>query len=164
MLRALTLHQPWAYAVAHLNKRIENRSWRPPNHLLGQKRALAIHAGKQSYDLPELEVRIVNPLPNGEIYTSPPQLYRTELPRGCIVAVCTVRGSSDRAYDLCSELGLDQLQWFMPGSIGWVLDDVVVLDEPVPCRGRQRVWTVPDDVELLVRAQVDRKLACLEAS
>ena len=41
----LTLHQPWAWAVCHAGRNIENRDWRPPPHVAYQ--TLAIHAGKR---------------------------------------------------------------------------------------------------------------------
>jgi hypothetical protein len=37
------------------------------------------------------------------------------------------------------------------GPIGWVLDDVRGLTEPVPCRGALGLWTVPEDVAARVR-------------
>lgn len=40
---AITLWPEWAYAVAHLGKNIENRTWEPPDGLLGQM--IAIHGG-----------------------------------------------------------------------------------------------------------------------
>ena len=41
---ALTIHQPWASAIVLGPKRVENRTWRPPATLVGQR--LAVHAGK----------------------------------------------------------------------------------------------------------------------
>jgi hypothetical protein len=41
--RALTVVQPWAHAIVHLGKDIENRSWKPPETLIGKR--FAIHAG-----------------------------------------------------------------------------------------------------------------------
>lgn len=43
-MKALTLHQPWATLIALGVKRIETRSWRAPQALIGQR--IAIHAGK----------------------------------------------------------------------------------------------------------------------
>jgi hypothetical protein len=40
--------------------------------------------------------------------------------------------------------------------VGWVLDDVIALDEPVPCPGAQGLWQLPIDVEARVRAQIAR--------
>lgn len=39
----LTILQPWIWVFAHAWKRVENRDWRPPEHLLGQD--VALHAG-----------------------------------------------------------------------------------------------------------------------
>ena len=43
-MRALTVLQPWADCICGLGKRVENRTWPPPNALIGQR--IAIHAGK----------------------------------------------------------------------------------------------------------------------
>jgi len=42
-MRALTLRQPWAWAIVHGQKRIENRPWKPWRDIIGQR--IAIHAG-----------------------------------------------------------------------------------------------------------------------
>ena len=42
--------------------------------------------------------------------------------------------------------------WF-GGPVGWVLSDIIVLPEPVPCRGAQGLWDIPDDVLEKMRAQ-----------
>ena len=44
-LSALTLWRPWAAAIAHGTKRIENRTWVPPRSMFGQD--IAIHAGQR---------------------------------------------------------------------------------------------------------------------
>lgn len=43
--------------------------------------------------------------------------------------------------------------WFT-GPLGWVLGDVIRLDEPVECSGRQGLWTVPEPkaIEVVRRA------------
>lgn len=42
----------------------------------------------------------------------------------------------------------DQLPYgdFTPGRWGWLFEDAVALSEPIPVKGRQRLWTLPDDV------------------
>lgn len=47
-MHALTIIQPWAWAVAHAGKDVENRTWAPPAALIGQD--IAIHAGKAPVD------------------------------------------------------------------------------------------------------------------
>lgn len=41
-LLGLTVHQPWAWAIAAGHKPLENRKWKPPADVLGKY--LAIHA------------------------------------------------------------------------------------------------------------------------
>jgi len=43
---ALSVRQPWAHAIIHLGKDIENRSWQAVNHGLRQRGRIAIHAAK----------------------------------------------------------------------------------------------------------------------
>jgi len=45
---ALTVKQPWAEAIARHGKNVENRTRRPPAHLLGER--IAIHVGQASDD------------------------------------------------------------------------------------------------------------------
>ena len=33
-----------------------------------------------------------------------------------------------------------------PGRFGWILDDITMLAEPVPFRGMQGLFDVPDDL------------------
>lgn len=43
---ALSVRQPWAWAIIHAGKDIENRSWRAVNHGLTKRGRVAIHASK----------------------------------------------------------------------------------------------------------------------
>ena len=42
---ALTVHRPWGHAILRLGKDIENRDWRPPDALIGER--FAVHQGKR---------------------------------------------------------------------------------------------------------------------
>lgn len=125
-LLALTLHQPWATAVAGLGKRIENRKWPPPQRAVGQW--IAIHAG-QTFD------------ESGADWVASRTGRMTSagsVPRGAIVALARVKGYVRRSSDA----------WFS-GPYGWELEDVIAV-EPVPCRGHQRLWTVPPEVRTIL--------------
>lgn len=68
-----------------------------------------------------------------------------------VVAVCRYRGfvvESDSP-------------WF-EGPYGWMLDGLVVLPEPVPCPGAQKLWRLPDDVMDAVRGQYRMAMAAGE--
>lgn len=43
---ALSVRQPWAWAIVHGGKRIENRSWQAVNHGLKQRGPICIHAAR----------------------------------------------------------------------------------------------------------------------
>lgn len=43
---ALSVRQPWAWAIVYAGKDIENRSWQAVNHGLAQRGRIAVHAAK----------------------------------------------------------------------------------------------------------------------
>lgn len=142
-LMGLTLFNPWAYSIAHLDNRVENRTWAPPAELIGKR--LAIHAGK-GIDPTEWASA-------GKIAPQLRQLPMTNIPYGAIVAVVTVAGFvrvadgqivarggvAARTYDPTAD------RWFR-GPCGWLLSNVTVLPEPIQLRGGQRLWYVPTDI------------------
>lgn len=142
-LPGLTLFNPWAYSIAHLDKRVENRTWAPPADLIGKR--LAIHAGK-GIDPAEWASA-------GKIEPQLRQLPMANVPYGAIVAVVTLTGFvrvadgqivsragvAARAYDHKAD------RWFR-GPWGWLLSDVTIVPEPIQVRGGQRLWYVPTDI------------------
>lgn len=134
---ALTLWQPWATIVAAGHKLIENRRWAPPSTLIGQR--FAIHAG-QVYDREAVQWindRLLAGRPGEEDYVCP---VKPVAPAGAVVGVATLEGFTYSAADLRPELA----KWFI-GPVGWILRDVVSID-PVPCRGAQKLWTMPEAI------------------
>lgn len=152
-MRALTLRQPWAWCIAldeiplvdgtnerraaagHriiVPKRIENRDKRPPAYMVGQH--FAIHAGLR------VEKSYVASLRADGI------LVPDDLIVGAVVAVARLRGTST------SEPTAESDQWFWwTNAVTWVLDDVRILAEPVPAKGKQQHgWLLPRDVAGLV--------------
>jgi len=118
-MKALTICQPWAWAIAEGIKRVENRTW--PTSYRGP---LAIHAGKGAQWITRgwLDLR--------RLGHRPPD----DLTFGAIVAVCDLvdcrrYGESDVFDDP-----------FAVGPWCFILENVRKLAEPIPCRGRQRMW------------------------
>lgn len=143
MLDALTLIQPWAYAVAHLGKPIENRAWRPPSRNIG--RPLAIHAGK-SYDeegADWIRSRFGVLVPPAD-----------QLARGAIVAVVTLATCVEESVfeDIEAHPRIHAGRPWFVGPFGWVLTNLVVLPHPVTIRGAQKLWRVPEPELGQVRA------------
>lgn len=46
LMKSLSLRQPWAYAVLYLNKRFENRDWKPTNSARKFRGTFLLHASK----------------------------------------------------------------------------------------------------------------------
>lgn len=149
MLKVLTLWQPWASAVVRGSKRMETRSW--PTSYRGP---LLIHAAKRC---PSNEI-----LGLGSSWTWCGVLGWTmgnadpfALPFGAIVGMvevtccvpttaCTVgqidavRGPDKDGYGFTER----NLGDFTPGRWAWGLANAIAFENPVECRGKQRIWNV----------------------
>lgn len=126
---ALSVRQPWPWAILFAGKDIENRSWQAVNHGLNQRGRIALHASKgmtrdEYEDAAEFMVGIG--------VTAPPP---HELPRGCIVG-------SVEVIDVVTK---SESKWFF-GPRGLVLRDPTPC-EPIPCIGALGYfeWKPSDD-------------------
>lgn len=168
---AITVWQPHADCLALGWKPVENRSWPPPARLVGK--LLAVHAGL-AVDAPALED--LRNLKRSGVLARPYRL--DDARRGAVVGVVRLvavitpsrvanagRGSAagrpwyairdaaipaPRVHEL---VGKDGGIWYS-GDVGWVVDEAVALARPVPCVGRQRLWTLPDLCADEVEAEV----------
>lgn len=144
-----TILQPWAWYISHGPKRIENRTWAPPASIRGQY--LAIHAGKRMDDLTIMEAQqFVRRIPTERLGGKIGAGYR-ENAEGKVTARDLSYGAIVAVARVVAHVTVSESPWFV-GPIGWVLDEVTAI-EPVPCRGAQGVWTVPDAELALVRAR-----------
>ena len=148
-MKALTIHQPWNWLITHGHKPVENREWIPPKGTVGTR--IALHAGKT------LDTHAVDMLA-GEGYPLPDGYVL-----GAVEAVATIAGWVDDSRHGARAPGVDQAvieaardHRLYYGAIGWVLTEVIALPEPVPCRGFQKLWTLPSDVERAVLEQIAR--------
>jgi len=156
-MKALTLHQPWATAVANFGKRVENRTWAPPPSLVGRR--LAIHAGK-TWDREGARLLAER---FGFRWTKE---LEAAFPRGAVVAVATLVGTLP--FPACGQrpeysrlVAAERDSWWFTGPIGWVLADVVPIAS-VPSPGRQGLWTLSDEAERAV-VEAERFGTMLEA-
>jgi hypothetical protein len=102
---------------------VENRTWAPPQRLVGQR--IAIHAAlriDQAAVAAAAEAGFVLPDP---------------LPTGVLVGTVRLVGvhHASTCRSQCSA-------WAQPGVQHWELADPRPLHRPLPCIGRQRLWTV----------------------
>lgn len=142
-MRALTIWQPWASFLALGYKRIETRSWR---QLVMPGEVIAIHAAKRPepdrlYG-PEYKAR--QAVQNSYGWEAGAKAF----PLGAVVALCTFdRIVGVAAPDIAAlsrrELALGD---FSEGRYGWRVGSLAAMQEPIPCKGAQRLWTLPADV------------------
>jgi len=139
-IRALTVKQPWAWAIASAGKTVENRGWETRYRGL-----LAIHAGK-AIDREGLDdPRILQAICDRAF-----QIGDAPSRQGAVIAVAELAGchGPDDCRGTCSP-------WAVSGRYHWNLFDARPLPEPVPCRGALGLWRLPADVEKAVRAQLE---------
>lgn len=148
-MKAISLHQPWASLVGR-GKSIETRSW--PTSYRGP---IAIHAAKKWSECQRVSWHAFAATAN--------QRVATVLPFGAIVATASLvdciptERVTDRPFKdnkpwyWSGEFlyaGQDELTFgdYSPGRYAWLLEDIRILPEPVPCRGNRRIFNIPDEL------------------
>lgn len=150
--RAVTIHQPWAWAVAVGHKPVENRTWRPPLEAVGK--LIGIHAGRQP--IMELDAEFA-----AAMRATAPHVQRLtprECTLGALIGVARLVGvvrrhpvtarmhflftRSDLGEAVPEDLAARIRPWWR-GPWGWLLDEAVLLPEPIPMRGQQGLWRIP---------------------
>lgn len=140
-MRALTVRQPWAWAIVHGGKNVENRDWKPR---VAPEGRIAIHAAARDagdYAWPFVAER------------TEPFALTADLVRGAIVGTAELAdihqgSSSARGWCKRPECAI----WGMAAAYHWVLTDARPLVEPIPCRGSLGLWALPASLEDRVRA------------
>lgn len=169
-MKALSLWQPWASAIAVGAKRIETRPWATKYRGL-----LAIHAAKTTTG----DVLALEPTPDQNaqqrletwisVFGLKPRYGLSGLfqglPRGAVVAICRLIDVSPVAslaehpmapqaapHGVVRERDLGD---FREGRYAWILDSVMPLSEPFPCRGGQGLFDV--DLPRAVQSAIGSK-------
>lgn len=158
VMRCMSLSQPWAGLVASGVKLVENRP-RKIVKIDDFGTPFAIHASREIVEDTYRRIAEVAP----ELPVGSGEWHRLSRITSAVIGVATIdrelhgwRGADILAYEseLRAKLG-DQFRWFF-GPVGYVLRDVVALPTPVKCKGALGFWTLPDDIERQVRAQLPR--------
>ena len=158
-MRAISMWQPWASAAVRGSKIIETRHW-----ATDYRGPLAIHAAKR---------KIVGELVsyscmwnwNGALGTKMGAGYEAfvqSLAFGAIVGVVNLVDCRRSESFTLGELGTPrrpegaethhynwteiQLGDFSPGRFGWVFENARMLKEPIPYKGTQNFFNVPDEL------------------
>lgn len=151
MMRALSLWRPWPWAFFHAGKRIENRTWPPPKGIVGEW--VAMHAALRFDGDAWLRIRDGEFTPEGRDcpHNDPPRAHPTGIVGAFLVHGAFELGTTRRVGRVTAA---DMLSPYAFGPWCWVTPNVVELPEPIPCKGKQGLWTLPPDIEAVVRARV----------
>lgn len=146
-MKALSLTQPWATLIAIGAKRIETRSWSTR-----YRGPLAIHASK---GFPRDCQELCATEPFLTVLKASGFTNTKELPVGCIVAVAQlldVVGTNDVMDDVMELTCEHEIAFgdYAPGRSAWLLDDVVALAKPIPCKGALGLWDTSPEQSLSV--------------
>ena len=122
VLRALSVRPPWAWAIAHANKKIENRSWRT-----SYRGPLVIHASQNfvGSEAAELE-QILG-------YELDPAIFK----RGAFIAVADL-------VDVVRAEAIEPSPWLC-GPYAWLLENVQPLPAEVRASGKLGLWRPTQD-------------------
>jgi hypothetical protein len=154
---ALTLIRAWCWAIIFGHKPVENRSWPPPDSLLGAR--IAIHSGNKYSDAAAGAIDGLT-----ELGAAPAE---DEWPGGRIVGTVRIDGwvKHDGNGRMLAWRGVPpevartalMSPWVScePGY-AWLLADPKPLRTPVACSGKQKLWRVSAEDEALVNEQQAR--------
>lgn len=134
-MKAISLWQPWASAIAVGSKRLETRGW--PTEYRGP---LAIHAAKRQ-DAARHEFHTRRSLWLEALGVD--ELWVNELPFGAIIATCELV-SCDRQTGYPDSALERELGDYGPGRYNWSLANLKRLPEPIPFKGMQGLFNIPD--------------------
>lgn len=130
-MKALSIRQPWAWAIANAGKDVENRNWN-----MNHRGTLAIHASKSMTmaEYHEFNHFFYNQL--GDKYhnhfTSPALPNFDSLVRGAVIAIVT-------AVDCVTS---HHSPWFC-GPYGLIIKKKVILPDPIHCKGQLGFFDLP---------------------
>lgn len=133
-MRALTIRQPWAGAVALGWKPVENRT-----QMIQHRGQLLIHAaGNLASDFTDA-AEAIRRITGQELPVLGVPNQSPAWAMGAIVAVVELRAAHRGCNASCSP-------WAQAGQVHHMLTHVGVLRRPIPAHGRLGVWTPDPDV------------------
>ena len=157
-MKALTIQNPYAHLIitpqdqlpdGAIHKRVENRSWIPQSVLM--RVPIAIHAGMS------LDWFKFGDWPRA-FPKKPKQCDVPEMAFGAVVGVATIAQcfhvNQIRTGQVPTEYQWLRTHKHVSGPYCFVLEDVVALDEPVPCVGQQKFFRLSSSVEARVMDQI----------
>lgn len=128
--RALTIRNPWAWAIINGHKDVENRSWQTDYR--GQ---LYIHAGLADPAEPD----IANPLVSEALEQAATNHLDVRFRPGYVLGTVNLH-SVHHANDCKAQANTMCSEWAHLGQYHWVLTEPRPLACPFPEKGKQGLW------------------------
>jgi len=122
-VKALTIRQPWAWAVVFAGKDVENRSWQT-----SYRGPLLIHAAKDND--PAGVARLLWTMADPGAFGQPKATFEA---RSAIIGI---------VY-LAEVLTDSPSPWAEPYRFHWRFETPAPVDPPIACSGMPRLWTPP---------------------
>lgn len=138
--KALSMWQPWASLYGRGYKGFETRNW-----ATNYRGPIYIHAAKKPLieALAGLPADVVQMI--GELLPFVPENY----PTGCLIARGELVACHRMALELVREITpVERMlgDWRL-GRFAWEIQNMRMLLEPIPCKGAQGLWNVPEGVQ-----------------
>jgi len=158
-MKTLSVKQPWASLIIDGIKDIENRTWKLPSNMKGQR--VLIHASKCSWSWDKFTNYIENidcesmELQNFVLTNKISEKWLKQLPTGMIIGSvevvdCVINHKSMWAEK--TEGVLVGNEFFTneksPTVYNWVLANPLKLTEPIPAKGKLLFWDYPININL----------------
>lgn len=131
LMKCLSLHQPQATLMALGLKKIETRCWKT-----SYRGPLVIHAAKKIELRPNLAIQFA---------IQKAGFLPQDLPQG--VLLCIGELIECRKITLHNRPEMPELAFgnYTPGRYMWIFKDMSKLIEPIPYRGMQRIFNIPNN-------------------
>ena len=130
-MKAITVYQPYAYAIIAGLKQYETRPRK--THIRGR---VAVHAGRLD------EVHATKHLSGNDFWALMAEIGgKTDLPRGAVLGTVEIVDCvpvEEIVHTLSERERL--LGDYSPGRFAWVLRNPVAFSAPVPAKGKQGWW------------------------
>lgn len=147
-MKTLSIKQPWASLICAGVKDVENRTWAPPQNLIGKK--ILIHAGSTKVPKDFFETipfEWCSEIANATSYGWIPS--NDSVPLGAIIGYATLAGFSPET---------DSLWDGGEGLIKWKFEDPYLFDEPIPAKGMLGLFDYPLEEDNLPAAHKVRTI------
>ncbi len=120
----LSVQQPWAALIITGRKKVEHRTWKPPQKIIGKR--IFIHASKKV----DTSCHYMTGRAAGKA-----TLRRLSEIKGAIIGSVVIAGYLDH-FTISGDL--------IRSPVDWTLKDAQILETPVYCKGRLGIWKVED--------------------